>query len=444
MVQIAPFKGLQYNPDKISFISRVVAPPYDLIDPDQAEELRQRDPHNVIRLILGKEGPEGRPPEDYQQAALTLASWRREGVLIPAPVPSVYVCEQAFELQGSRHVRRGLICAMLLEEFARGQVLPHERTLAGPKADRLRLMEACSANLSQVFGVFSDPEGRADRLLRDAGAASLLYEFRDVDKVAYRVWRVTDETYIRDLASLVQKEVMLIADGHHRYETALRYRDSHRPEGAHRGSVAEDFVPIYCVSVKNAGLQILPTHRLAKAVAPFDPEAFVSGLEQRFNLERHRFAGPEGLRGTLRLVQEHGGLMACHVRQQQLYILSAKSSDALEDLMPGRSAAWRCLPVSALHYAVLEPLFGIRAEGEGPEPRLTFSQDIEKMYWSVESQRFDAGFFLPPIRPETVETIARAGERMPPKSTFFYPKIASGLVFYPLDRQAEPPQAPAI
>jgi uncharacterized protein (DUF1015 family) len=440
LVQIAPFKGLQYNPDKTSFISRVVAPPYDLIEPELAEELRQRDPHNVIRLILGKEGPQGRPAEEYRQAALTFAAWRREEVIIPVPEPSVYVCEQAFELHGARHVRHGLICAMLLEGFGSGQVLPHERTLAGPKADRLRLMEACEAGLSQVFGVFSDPEGQADAMLRNMRAADPLYEFRDTDNVAYRVWRVTEEAYIRHLASLLEKEVMLIADGHHRYETALRYRDRHRPEGVPTGSVPADFLPIYCVSVKSAGLQILPTHWLAKAVPPFDAEVFILALERHFELERREFQGPEGLREALRLWPEREDSIACHLRQQRLYILSPKSPQVLEDILPDRSPVWRCLAVTVLHYAVLRPFFGIPADGEGSEPRLAFSQDIEKMYWSVESQRFDAGFFLPPVRPATVETIARVGERMPPKSTFFYPKIVSGLVFYPLDPQSTCPR----
>jgi uncharacterized protein (DUF1015 family) len=247
MVQIASFTGLHYNRDKISFISRVIAPPYDLIEPEQVQELRDRDPHNVVRLILGKEGPQGRLPEDYRNAGLTFAAWRRDEILVPVPEPAVYVCEQTFELGAAQYVRHGLICAMLLEEFDSGQILPHEHTLAGPKADRLRLMEACKANLSQVFGVFSDPEGQADALLKQTDGAELLYEFCDAEKVAYRLWRVTDEAYIRQLVSLLKKEVVFIADGHHRYETALRYRDHHRPKGAPPGSVPEPEFLRLCV-----------------------------------------------------------------------------------------------------------------------------------------------------------------------------------------------------
>ncbi|MHC4592336.1 MAG: DUF1015 family protein, partial [Planctomycetota bacterium] len=189
MIQIAPFKALRYNPEEISFISRVVAPPFDVISQEDAQELRDSDPHNVIRLTLGKVGKDGRSDEEYERAAEVFAAWLRGGVLVKEDTPAVYVCEQAFALDGERHVRRGLICAMLLEEFSSGSVLPHEHTMAGPKDDRLRLMTACRANLSQVFGVFSDAEGQVDGLLEEMARGIPLYEFCGTDSVAYQVWR---------------------------------------------------------------------------------------------------------------------------------------------------------------------------------------------------------------------------------------------------------------
>ena len=161
MLQIAPFRPLRYDPERISFISRVIAPPYDIIDQVEADALRQRDPHNAVHLVLGKEPPGGRPDTEYGEAADALAAWRREGILLREPEPSVYVCEQEFTVGDRSYTRRGLMCVMLLEEFSSGRVLPHEQTMAGPKADRLRLITSCRAPLSPIFGVFSDPSGRA-------------------------------------------------------------------------------------------------------------------------------------------------------------------------------------------------------------------------------------------------------------------------------------------
>ena len=430
MLEIAPFRALHYDPAKVSFISRLVAPPYDLIDPDDADELRRRDPHNVIRLILGKEGPTGRRPEEYGQAAATFAEWQREGVLTAAQEPGVYVCEQAFTLDGTPYVRHGLICTILLEEFSSGQVLPHERTMEGPRADRLRLMEACGASLSQVFGVYSDPQGRADAATREMAQGAPFYEFADPDGVAYRVWRVTDARRIQAVASLLRVEVLFIADGHHRYEAALQYRALHRPANAPPGCAPEDFLPVFCVSVKNAGLRILPTHRLVRSPGAFDPGAFLHAVSARFTVVERRVTGPEELERAFRESIEPTDDIGCYLGRERFYVLSLKSQDMMDRALADRPPAWRRLPVTRLHYAILDPLLNIPAEGPAPAGSVEFTQHIAAVYWGVEAGRFGAGFLLPPIPAAIVETVARARHRMPSKSTFFYPKIATGLAFY--------------
>lgn len=442
MIQIAPFRALRYNPEKISFISRVVAPPYDLIDQAQAQELRDQDRHNVVRLILGKEGLEKRAEGEYQQAAETFAAWRREGVLIRENAPAVYVVEQAFPMNGSRYVRHGVICAMLLEEFSSKHVLPHERTMAEPKADRLRLMEACHANLSPIFGAFSDAEGRADALLREMAAGMPLCEFCRADRVTYTIWRVDDEAAIGQLASLLRDETLFIADGHHRYEAALRYREEHRSVEGPPGSAPEDFLPVFCASVSSPGLRILPTHRLVKAPGPFRPDIVLQALGEFFSVSQEPVKGPESLRQAFGPSAKGGACIGFYVSPERLYILEPASDDVLADQLPDRLPEWRRQPVTLLHYAILERLFAIPAEAEAAHPRLFFSQNVEKIYWRVESGSYDAGFLLPPTHPATVEAIARGGERMPPKSTFFFPKIASGLLFYAFDDEEGPPRIP--
>jgi uncharacterized protein (DUF1015 family) len=433
---------LRYNPDKISFISRVVAPPFDVIDGEGAELLRQQDAHNVIRLILGKVGESGRTDADYQGAAETLADWRREGVLVLEDEPAIYVCEQAFALEDASCVRRGFICAMLLEEFSSGRVLPHEQTMAGPKADRLRLMTACQASLSQVFGVFSDATGRADALVAEMAGSTPLYEFRDQNAVVYRLWKVGDPDAFNEVASLLRGETLFIADGHHRYEAALRYRELHRSSDGPPGAAPEDFLPVFCVSARNEGLKILPTHRLAKAPPGFKLATALRALHERFEVVEFAVSNAAGLEGALRESALGEAGIGCYLGGGRLLVLNPKPGLSLGELASDRAPEWQRLPVTVLHFAILEPLFAIPAQDTNKHPCLGFTQSVEELYWGVESARFDVGFLLPPIAPTTVEAVAAAGERMPPKSTFFYPKIASGLVFYSMRKGDSPPVLP--
>jgi uncharacterized protein (DUF1015 family) len=409
-----------------------MAPPYDLIGAELAESLRHKDPHNVVRLILGKEGPDGRSEGEYRQAAQTLAEWRRQGVLVQEESPAAYVCEQTFSLGGESCVRHGLLCAVLLEEFSSGHVMPHERTMSAPKADRLRLMTACRANLSPVFGVFSDAAGRADACLRAMATGEPLYAFCGPDGDGYRVWRVPGAA-LASLAALLKQERLLIADGHHRYETALRYRQLNRRADAPPGTAPEDFVLLFCVSVKNAGLRILPTHRLVKAPEGFSADALAARLSERFEVREQGAETPEAFCARCAGLADECADLAFFAAPGRFFLLHPRSDDAFAAAAPAGLPEWRWLAVTRLHHAVLEPLLGMPAETTGADPRLSFTQDPGEAFWAVEGGRFDLAFLLPPVQPATVEDVARAGERMPPKSTFFYPKIASGLVLYAFD-----------
>jgi uncharacterized protein (DUF1015 family) len=429
-MQIAPFRALRYNPERISFISRVVAPPYDVIPDARAQILRESDPHNVIRLILGK-GNEGLHADvEYQKAAATLKVWRRDGVLVREERPALYVCEQTFRVFGEERVRHGLLCTALLEESASGRLLPHEQTREGPREDRLRLMQACRAALSPVFGIFHDGLGVADAALRALASGWPLYEFR-TDEVAYRVWRVTDQDDIRRVAEALAKEQLLIADGHHRYETAVTYRAASRSPELPPGRAAEDYLLLYCVSARDSGLAILPTHRLVKAPEGFDRERFLRAASATFLVEKEPAMTPESFAAFVRGLGPRS--MGCYGGPGHVYRLTDHGLDPLQASLPERSAQWRKLPVTLLHYLLLEPLLGIPAESAEVDQRLLFTPDAEQVYWSVEGGRYDLAFLMSPTQVSTVEAIARSGERMPPKSTYFYPKIASGLAIYPFD-----------
>ena len=440
-MQIAPFRPLRYNADRISFISRVVAPPYDVIGDPQAQLLRESDPHNVIRLILGK-GNEGlHTDKEYQDAAATLSAWRRDGVLTRDAEPAIYLCEQTFRVYGEERVRRGLLCAALLEQTESGGLLPHEQTRAAPREDRLRLMTACRASLSPVFGIYHDGEAAGAVAVEELATGWPLYEFR-MEDVAYRIWRVSDPEKLRALAKVLAKEQLLIADGHHRYETALAYRRLHRDPALPHGRAPEDYLLLYAVSARDNGLSILPTHRLVRAPAGFDREAFLRAVSATFSVERAPAMKPDEL---LRFVRALGPrTILCYAGPGQVFTFTDPGLDPLQATVPDRSLQWRNLPVTLLHYAILEPLLGIPAVLESTDERVLFTPDAEQVYWLVESGRYDLAFLLPPTPIGAVEAVARAGERMPAKSTYFYPKIASGLAIYPFDNADCLPVPPVL
>jgi len=432
LARIEPFRALRYNPDRISFISRVVAPPYDVIEGDLRKELLKRDPHNVIRLILGKTPAGGRGEQEYLEAARHLAAWRREGVLIRDEKPSVYMFEQHFEAEGERTRRLGFVAALLLEEFGSGQVFPHERTMSGPKADRLQLMRACSGNLSQVLGIYSDPDGQCDRFVQQIKGNGPIYEYRDRNGTACALTRMDDPGAIRELQQLLRDRALCIADGHHRYETALAYRREARPASAPPGSAPQDFTTALCVSVADRGLKALPVHRVAKAAGRFDGERLLRELRQGFEMSRAHVKRAEDLQRAWAALRADGAEIGCYLVGGKLFGLRAKqgpTASVSQDEPPDV----RALPVSALNDEILVPHFGVDPYQKGGAGSIAYHHEAESAYWDVESGRFDAGFLLPPLEPRLVELIARSGQRLPPKSTFFYPKMPSGLVMYPFE-----------
>lgn len=427
-MRIAAFRPLRYNSERISFISRVIAPPYDVIDSDDARELKEQDPHNVIRLVLGEQPAEGRGSEQYERAAETLRKWRREDVLIQEEEPCAFLCTEKFSVHDQQFERRGLLCVLQLGG-PEGRVLPHEQTTSRPLEDRLRLMETCRANLSPVFGIFPDEQSHGDAALAEMEEGWPLYEFRRNDVIC-QVWRVTDLEKLRALARILQDRRLLIADGHHRFETATQYRRRHRDPGLPPGEAPEDYMLLYAVSARNSGLRTLATHRLVQAPEQFDRAEFLSKLGQTFEVTQSELSSPDTLERTAGELGPHD--MACYIRTEKLLLLQKRGDDPLRGRLPEHSARWRRLPVTLLHYAILEPLLGIPADAKSFKERLNFTPRTDQIYWSVESGRFDMAFLLPPTPTEAVEEVAQRGEKMPPKSTYFYPKIPSGLAIYSL------------
>ncbi|MEF8787562.1 MAG: DUF1015 domain-containing protein [Planctomycetota bacterium] len=423
MARIAPLRALTYNREKVYSLSTVTAPPYDVIDADERRALMERHPHNIIRLVLDKPRGGGREDGEYEQAASLLRRWRRDGVLVQDDEPSIYICRQTFSVGETTISRTGFLAGLRLEELGEGQIFPHEKTMPAPREDRLELMKACRANLSPVFTIYSDPEGDCAEFVREVESREPLHEFERGDGQRCALWRVQDAEWQEHLRSLLGPQTVCIADGHHRYETALHYRDQARPESAPAGDAPEDYVLALFVSVADPGLTVLPTHRVLRADG-MDHEAMLDHLRSRFTV----LSDPDG--GTLderwEALREQGASIGYYGPDGALYGIALPDEGADAD-----DPSLESLPVSVLNESILRPFFG--GSGDELACELDYHHRAADVEDDVQRGDYQAGFLLPPLPPRVVERIARSGGRLPPKSTYFYPKIPSGLLIYPFD-----------
>jgi uncharacterized protein (DUF1015 family) len=430
MAVVRPFRGLRYDPAVVGSIASVVAPPYDVIGSEEQGRLYDASPYNVIRLDLSRD------QDRYGSASRTFAEWRQRGVLVRDREPAFYLYAQRHRLRsGEEHERFGFFARLRLEEFASGKVLPHEKTLASPKADRLALQRSCRANLSSIFGLYASPG-----FSLAAGAARTLgtpawADFVDGAAVRHRFWRVADDELRKTLQGQLEGRTVYIADGHHRYETALRYRDERLGETGRRDAEEPfDYVLAYLVNMAEPGLVVLPTHRLLRVLS-IEPAELLSRLRDRFRIEE--VAKAAGARGLIERMRPAAGERRIGVvlrGEPDFFVLVARDGD--NDARLRGSTALRRLDVTLLHGLVLEgpgSILELDAHREVEAGRWSYTKDEEEAVSRVEDGEVAASFLLNATRVDEVRAVSEAGEIMPEKSTYFYPKIATGLVFNPLD-----------
>ena len=432
MADIRAFRAYRYDLGRVGALGDVVAPPYDVIDPDLQRALYARSPYNVVRLILNQETPtDGDADNRYARAAACLREWRREGVLTQDSARALYVYHQEFELDGRRYTRRGFMARVRLERFGEGRIFPHEETLSGPKADRLKLTRATGMNLSQVFGLYPDDEGAVQAMLDAAVARSLPLEATDHLGVVNRLWPVTDQHVVSAVTGLMGPRPLFIADGHHRYETALRYLEERRQAGEVRDAeAAPNFVLMMLVCMSDPGLLILPTHRLVDATGDWTADRLRERLGSHFKVEAVG-RGEAGARAAWELIEADGGqdLLGFGTVADGLWQTARlRAPQAMAELAPDHSPAWRALAVSVLHVLVLDHLLKVA----GTEPRCRYVHLLREVIDATAAQECQLTVLVPPASMRQVEQIAGNREKMPPKSTYFYPKLLSGLVFNPL------------
>jgi uncharacterized protein (DUF1015 family) len=417
MARIEPLKALHYDLQKTGGLQDVVAPPYDVIDAEQRAELVARSPYNVVRIDL----PVGEDP--YESAARELAAWRAEGVVVQDQQPALWVLEQDYTgPDGRRRTRQGFLARVRVENYGAGRIRPHERTHPGPKEDRLRLTRATKANLSPIFSLFSDPAGAAWNALAPITGEAPWGQSKEDDGTESRIWRVADPEAIATVKSALADAELLIADGHHRYETARIYADEVGGEGEHQ------YVLMCLVALQDPGLTVFPTHRLLKGLTPDQEEALAAAIRRDFDVEELADldqlapqADPDAI--TIGYIDSHS---------QRPFMLTLKDPAIADAALPDHAEPYRQLDTAVLEALILKGALGMSDEDIDHLNGLGYARDSDQALELVRSGEYDAAFLMAPTPIEQVQAVAAAGESMPPKSTYFFPKVPTGLLFNPL------------
>jgi uncharacterized protein (DUF1015 family) len=437
MAKIAPFRGLRYDLTRLPDPARVMAPPYDVISPALQDDLYHRSPFNVVRLILGKTRDADTDHDNrYTRAASDFQLWQQEGILVRDPEPSIYLYDQQYPLaDGNVVLRKGFIALTRIEDFSSGVVKPHEKTLAGPKADRLLLTRACSANFSPIFSLYADPCCVLEALTQKNKEKTPDIEVRDDDGVLHRLWQVSEAEVIRKAQGLLDSKPLFIADGHHRYETALNYRNQMREKHPDfTGKELFNYVLMYFANMEDQGMLIFPTHRLLHSLPDFDAEAFIGSLASHFEVDARPFDASNAaarleMQRTLAEKGKGAHTLALFLGSNTFYFLSLRDEKSMDAFFQARAPkALRTLDVSILHRLVLESMLGLTAEAQEQQTNLRYVKNWDETIEAVRAGQAQMAFLMNATRMSEVRDVANAGEKMPQKSTYFYPKLLSGLV----------------
>jgi uncharacterized protein (DUF1015 family) len=417
MAETEPIRALRYDPDRTGGLQDVVAPPYDVIDDEQRATLEARSPYNVVRIDLPQAGE-----DRYDRAAALLSDWRADGVVVLDEAPALWTLSQDYTgPDGRQRTRRGHFARVRVEEYGPGRIRPHERTHPGPREDRLRLTRATKANLSPIFSLFSDPSGAVADALTRAGGDAVWAQTTDDDGTVNRLGRVEDAAAIAAVQEVLAGTELLIADGHHRYETARVYAEEIGGEGPHR------YVLMCLVALQDPGLTVFPTHRLVRGLRSDQHETLASALRRDFEIER--------LDDTAALAPASSdavriGYIDSYFKQP--FMLTLRDPAIADAALPDRAEPYRRLDTAVLEALILKGALEKTDDDIDHLDGLGYARDFAQALELVQSAEYDAAFFMAPTPVERVHEVAAAGESMPPKSTYFFPKVPTGLLFNPL------------
>ena len=427
MAEIKPFKGMRYNTFLAGKIGELCCPPYDIISEEERLGYIAENEYNVIRLELPKEGG-----DVYKTAGEVLDMWRNTGVLVHEIKPAVYIYEEEFNAYNKRSSVKGIIVRVKVEEFSKGVILPHEFTLSKAKADRFNLMKATNCNFSQIYALYMDEEHTTLKTIDRLSDRKPDQKFTDNDHVTHKLWIITDEKVIEKLVNDFADRKLYIADGHHRYETALNYRNYCRENGISKEGDPQDYQMMYLVDMQHPGLVVFPTHRMVRDLESFDKDEVLKGCEEYFDIKKFTSVG--NINSELSKQYKQGKkAFGFYCGKGEWYLLVLKDIEVMADVLPDLSEASQQLDVSVLHSLILEKTMGIDKENMANQINLTYTKFFEEAIMKVDKGEFQCSFILNPTRVTEIRDVAAAGEKMPQKSTYFYPKMITGMVMNDLN-----------
>jgi uncharacterized protein (DUF1015 family) len=425
MADIQAFRAFRYDLGRAGALADVIAPPFDCIDPKLRDSLEARSANNVVRVDLSRDEPgDSESRNRYTRAAAKLNDWVQTGIIHQDTARGLYVLHQEFELDGKKHTRKGFFSRVRLEPPDSGKIYPHEQTFGGPRDDRLKLMRATGMNLSSVFCVYPDEardvQSRLDAAIRQA----LPVEAADHLGTINRIWPITDQKLVSEITGLMGPKPLFIADGHHRYATALQYRDERRAGGEATGDDAPaNFVMMFLVAMNDSGLFVLPTHRVVSGMPNLTAGELAGLLKTHFAIEPAASASDAWERIELDGSQNVLGLGTADGKWQ---VARFTKPEVMRELAADHSPTWRALSFSILHRLVLDKLLSAR---HGGKATIKYLHDLNDVSRAVTDRSCDLAVLAPPVSMSDIEAIAGTREMMPQKATYFYPKVPTGLVF---------------
>ena len=434
MAEIYPFRGVHYNQSLVTDLGAVICPPYDIITPQMQHELYHSSEYNFVRLEFGRELPQDADIENkYTRSAVTLQQWLKQGVLKVDETPAIYLHDHYFTHQGKEYRRRGIIVLVRLEEWSKMVVRPHEGTLAQPKGDRLNLLWALQANTSSILALFGDQGQQVSSLLVAQEQKEPLLRVRTVGAESHNIWAITEVDVINQICSNLAQQPLYIADGHHRYESALTYqRERHACSSSASGDEPFDFVMMTLVDFSDPGLVILPAHRLVRGISESTLGELMAKLKTFFEMEKLPLSMPDiwqRIDDALAEEESEVKLILLGLETEHILLLRLRDFTTVSQMIPYfHSELYKRLDVSITDHIILEKLLGL--SGDTEEKSLAYSYDRLDAVNKILNREYQLAFLLRPIRSAVIKTIADASDRMPRKSTYFYPKLPSGLVFY--------------
>ena len=436
MAEIRPFRGVRYNQELAKDLADVICPPYDIISPQGQQELYRRSQYNFVQVEFGRELPQDTATDNkYTRSAATLERWLEQGVLVVDEEPAIYLHDHYFQLKGKEYRRRGIVVCVRLEEWDRMVVRPHEGTLVEHKGDRLSLLWALQANTSPILALFEDQGQQVSSLLASPQPSQPIISFSGAGGERHEVWAITQAEVIDQICHSLTHQPLYIADGHHRYESALTFqREKRAASSAVSGDEASNFVMMTLVDFSDPGLFILPPHRLVGGISKAGLSQLTAKLESFFDIEELPLNMPDVWQQVDRLLASGEAsqvkLALFGLDRDRLFLLTLRDFNAASRMMPYfHSELYKKLDVSVLDHVILEELLGL---GGGGEAVLDFSYEAQDAVNRVLEQEYQLAFLLRPLKAEVIKAVADADDRMPRKSTYFYPKAPAGLILHRL------------